>query len=48
MNRKLLYEFGNPIERVEKAILSLKSGQGIIIIDDENRENEGDLVFFDL
>lgn len=45
MNQKLLYEFGNPIERVEKGILALKSGQGIIILDDENRENEGDLVF---
>ncbi|QCI16900.1 3,4-dihydroxy-2-butanone-4-phosphate synthase [Buchnera aphidicola (Aphis helianthi)] len=45
MNQKLLYEFGNPIQRVEKGILALKSGQGIIILDDENRENEGDLVF---
>ncbi|QCI16328.1 3,4-dihydroxy-2-butanone-4-phosphate synthase [Buchnera aphidicola (Aphis craccivora)] len=45
MNQKLLYEFGNPIERVEKGILALKSGQGIIILDDEKRENEGDLVF---
>ncbi|QFQ31913.1 3,4-dihydroxy-2-butanone-4-phosphate synthase [Buchnera aphidicola] len=45
MNHKILYEFGNPIERVEKAILALRSGQGIIILDDENRENEGDLVF---
>ncbi|WP_343154305.1 3,4-dihydroxy-2-butanone-4-phosphate synthase [Buchnera aphidicola] len=45
MNQKLLFEFGNPEERVEKGILALKSGQGIIIIDDEQRENEGDLVF---
>ncbi|QCI18626.1 3,4-dihydroxy-2-butanone-4-phosphate synthase [Buchnera aphidicola] len=45
MNQILLYEFGNPIERVEKGIAALKSGQGVIIIDDENRENEGDLVF---
>ncbi|QIQ41118.1 MAG: 3,4-dihydroxy-2-butanone-4-phosphate synthase [Buchnera aphidicola (Aphis urticata)] len=45
MNHKLLYEFGNPIERVKQGILALKSGQGVIILDDENRENEGDLVF---
>ncbi len=45
MNQKLLFEFGNPEERVEKGILALKSGQGIIILDDEQRENEGDLVF---
>ncbi|CAL4318444.1 3,4-dihydroxy-2-butanone 4-phosphate synthase [Buchnera aphidicola (Protaphis terricola)] len=45
MTQKLLYKFGKPIERVQKAILALKSGQGIIILDDENRENEGDLVF---
>jgi 3,4-dihydroxy 2-butanone 4-phosphate synthase len=45
MNQKLLSEFGNPIERVEKAISSLQSGEGVIILDDEKRENEGDLVF---
>lgn len=45
MNQTLLFKFGKPIERVEKAILALKSGQGIIILDDKNRENEGDLVF---
>lgn len=45
MNQTLLSEFGNPIERVEKAISSLQSGEGVIILDDEKRENEGDLVF---
>lgn len=45
MNQKLLFKFGNPIERVEKAISALQSGEGIIILDDEKRENEGDLVF---
>ncbi|AHG60305.1 3,4-dihydroxy-2-butanone-4-phosphate synthase [Buchnera aphidicola] len=45
MNQTLLYEFGTPIERIKKAIFALQSGQGIIILDDEKRENEGDLVF---
>jgi len=45
MNQLLLSKFGTPIERIEKAIFALQSGQGIIILDDEKRENEGDLVF---
>lgn len=45
MNRILPSKFGTPIERVQKSILALQSGQGIIILDDETRENEGDLVF---
>lgn len=45
MYQALLSEFGKPIERIQKAIFALQSGQGIIILDDEKRENEGDLVF---
>lgn len=45
MNQILLSKFGTPIERVQKAIFALQSGQGIILLDDEKRENEGDLVF---
>jgi 3,4-dihydroxy 2-butanone 4-phosphate synthase len=45
MNRRLLSQFGTPKERIQKAIFALQSGQGIIILDDEKRENEGDLVF---
>lgn len=45
MNRILPSKFGTPIERIKKAIFALQSGQGIIILDDEKRENEGDLVF---
>lgn len=45
MNQTLLSKFGKPIERIKNAILALKSGQGVIILDDEERENEGDLVF---
>lgn len=45
MHQTLLDRFGGPIVRVERALDSLKRGNGIIITDDEDRENEGDLVF---
>lgn len=45
MNQTLLSEFGNPNERVENAIEALRQGKGILVLDDEDRENEGDLVF---
>ncbi|QCI23629.1 3,4-dihydroxy-2-butanone-4-phosphate synthase [Buchnera aphidicola (Macrosiphoniella sanborni)] len=45
MSRILPSKFGTPIERIQKAIFALQSGEGIIILDDEKRENEGDLVF---
>ena len=45
MNRNLLAQFGNPLERVKKALATLKSGRGVIVTDDEQRENEGDLIF---
>jgi len=32
-------------ERVERAIQKLQEGKGILLVDDENRENEGDLIF---
>lgn len=32
-------------ERVENALEELKSGKGVILLDDEDRENEGDLIF---
>ncbi|NRR92567.1 3,4-dihydroxy-2-butanone-4-phosphate synthase [Winogradskyella undariae] len=32
-------------ERLEKALVHLRNGKGVILIDDKNRENEGDLVF---
>lgn len=34
----------NPFGSIEEAILAIKSGKMIILVDDENRENEGDLV----
>ena len=33
------------IERVQQAIETIKEGGMVIMVDDENRENEGDLVF---
>ncbi len=35
----------NPINRVKKAIEEIQKGNIIIMIDDEDRENEGDLVY---
>ncbi|WP_300670526.1 3,4-dihydroxy-2-butanone-4-phosphate synthase [Soonwooa sp.] len=32
-------------ERVENAIAELQMGKGLLLIDDEDRENEGDLIF---
>ena len=36
---------GTAKERVEIALKSVRDGNGIIITDDENRENEGDMIF---
>lgn len=32
-------------ERVEKVIADLQMGKGFLLVDDENRENEGDLIY---
>jgi 3,4-dihydroxy 2-butanone 4-phosphate synthase len=34
-----------PHERVEDALKALRAGNGILVLDDEDRENEGDLIF---
>jgi len=36
---------GTPHERVDIAVAALKAGGGILVVDDENRENEGDMIF---
>ncbi|MDC5705375.1 3,4-dihydroxy-2-butanone-4-phosphate synthase [Vibrio europaeus] len=41
----LLAEFGEPITRVENALIALKEGRGVLLLDDENRENEGDIIY---
>ena len=45
MNQTLLTRFGNSVERVEKALDALRQGQGVLVTDDEQRENEGDIFF---
>ncbi len=45
MNQTLLSDFGTPLERMEKALAALKAGNGVMVLDDENRENEGDMIF---
>lgn len=45
MNQSLLSEFGHPIARVEAALAALRAGRGVLVADDEDRENEGDLIF---
>ena len=41
----LLSQFGEPLERVERAIAALQQSEGVLVVDDENRENEGDFVY---
>ena len=36
---------GTPHERVDFAVAALQAGGGILVVDDENRENEGDMIF---
>jgi 3,4-dihydroxy 2-butanone 4-phosphate synthase len=39
-------QFGNNYkERIENAISKLQQGKGILLVDDEDRENEGDIIF---
>lgn len=45
MNQSLLSPFGSSRERVLNAINAFKQGQGVLVLDDEDRENEGDLIF---
>ncbi|WP_417762348.1 3,4-dihydroxy-2-butanone-4-phosphate synthase [Shewanella sp.] len=45
MNQSLLTPFGTPLERVETALAALRDGQGVLVVDDEDRENEGDMIF---
>lgn len=45
-NLNELTQFGKDFkERVENALICLKNGKGVMVVDDENRENEGDLIF---
>ncbi|WPC76767.1 3,4-dihydroxy-2-butanone-4-phosphate synthase [Vibrio porteresiae] len=41
----LLAEFGDSITRVDNALEALREGRGVLLLDDESRENEGDLIY---
>lgn len=45
MNQSLLSRFGDPQTRLKNALASLRGGGGVLVVDDEDRENEGDLIF---
>src|SRR4029077_13970178 len=34
-----------PLDTVERALVDLAAGKAVLVIDDEDRENEGDLIF---
>lgn len=44
-NKSFTNEYQQAITRVETALKAIKTGNGILLVDDENRENEGDLIF---
>lgn len=41
----LLARFGAPQQRVARALASLRAGNGVIVVDDDDRENEGDIIY---
>lgn len=45
MSRNLSFFGASPIERVEKGLASLRKGEGVIVVDDGDRENEGDIIY---
>ena len=46
MNQSILSPFGVDAEaRVRNALDAFKQGNGVLVLDDEDRENEGDLIF---
>ncbi len=44
-DQSLLAGFGDAVERVQRAVAQLRAGNGVLVVDDEERENEGDIVF---
>lgn len=45
MNQTLLSSFDTAFDRVEQALAALREGRGVMVLDDESRENEGDMIF---
>lgn len=46
MEKNFLEDFGSDARsRVENAVEAIRGGRGVLVVDDEDRENEGDLIF---
>jgi len=45
MNQTLLSRFGDSFQRVEKALNALCDSRGVLVTDNEHRENEGDMIY---
>ncbi len=45
MCRNLLFFGKTEQKRVEKALIALRQGKGVLVVDDGDRENEGDMIF---
>lgn len=46
MEKNFLEDFGvDARSRVENAVAAIRAGRGVLVVDDEDRENEGDLIF---
>lgn len=45
MNQSVLVPFGDSEQRVKNALEAFRQGNGVLVLDDEDRENEGDLIF---
>ncbi|MBC7005783.1 3,4-dihydroxy-2-butanone-4-phosphate synthase [Photobacterium sp. BZF1] len=45
MNQSLLTPYGSAFERVEAGLEAIRQGRGVLVVDDEDRENEGDIIF---
>ncbi|MBP3302268.1 MAG: 3,4-dihydroxy-2-butanone-4-phosphate synthase [Opitutales bacterium] len=46
MKKNFLEDFGSDARsRVESAVAAIRTGRGVLVVDDEDRENEGDLIF---
>ncbi len=45
MRQNLLSSFGTADDRVEHGLAALRRGSGVLVVDDDDRENEGDMIF---
>ena len=41
----ILASFGDWETRMERALASVRAGRGVLVVDDKDRENEGDLIY---